>query len=225
MSKYKIDAPKFDKDSRELQNNIEKLDLELKNILLAPNEFTAIKSNKVEFLKKDCETKIIMMKTDLNMIPDSAKKKDEVLISLCQLNKLITKFDTCKQNYIKVLNFDKKVKKSIKQQDEKTQFVGVAKSIKNGTNMIKEATKTMLSVEEDEKEVMTELIKHRNIIEESSKKLDQTEGYLNQSQRVLRSLYKKVITNKLILIGLIIVLGLLNMLILYMKLKSKLGYS
>ena len=30
MSKYKIDAPKFDKDSRELQNNIEKLDLELK---------------------------------------------------------------------------------------------------------------------------------------------------------------------------------------------------
>lgn len=91
--------------------------------------------------------------------------------------------------------------------------------------MIKEATKTMLSVEEDEKEVMTELIKHRNIIEESSKKLDQTEGYLNQSQRVLRSLYKKVITNKLILIGLIIVLGLLNMLILYMKLKSKLGYS
>ena len=83
MSKYKIDAPKFDKDSRELQNNIEKLDLELKNILLAPNEFTAIKSNKVEFLKKDCETKIIMMKTDLNMIPDSAKKKDEVLISLC----------------------------------------------------------------------------------------------------------------------------------------------
>ena len=165
------------------------------------------------------------MKTDLNMIPDSAKKKDEVLISLCQLNKLITKFDTCKQNYIKVLNFDKKVKKSIKQQDEKTQFVGVAKSIKNGTNMIKEATKTMLSVEEDEKEVMTELIKHRNIIEESSKKLDQTEGYLNQSQRVLRSLYKKVITNKLILIGLIIVLGLLNMLILYMKLKSKLGYS
>ena len=78
MSKYKIDAPKFEKDKRELHNNIEKLDLELKNILLAPNDFTAIKSNKIEFLKKDCETKIIMIKTDLNMIPDSAQKKEEV---------------------------------------------------------------------------------------------------------------------------------------------------
>lgn len=91
--------------------------------------------------------------------------------------------------------------------------------------MMKEATKTMLSVEDDEKEVMTELIKHRNIMEESSKNLDQTDGYLNQSQRVLRSLYKKVITSKLILIALIIVLGLLNMLILFMKIKSKLGYG
>jgi|LauGreDrversion4_2_1035121.scaffolds.fasta_scaffold1698000_1 hypothetical protein len=78
MSKYKIDAPKFDKDKRDLQNNIEKLETELKNILLSPNEFTAIKSNKLEYLKKDCETKIIMMKTDLNMIPNSAQKKDEV---------------------------------------------------------------------------------------------------------------------------------------------------
>ena len=101
----------------------------------------------------------------------------------------------------------------------------VAKNIKNGTNMMKEATKTMLSVEDDEKEVMTELIKHRNIMEESTKKLEQTDGYLNQSQRVLRSLYKKVITNKLILIALIVVLGMINILVLYMKVKSKLGYS
>ena len=91
--------------------------------------------------------------------------------------------------------------------------------------MMKEATRTMLAVEEDEKEVMTELIKHRNIMEESTKKLEQTDGYLNQSQRVLRSLYKKVITNKLILVALVVVLGLLNLLILYMKLKSKLGYN
>ena len=100
----------------------------------------------------------------------------------------------------------------------------VAKNIKNGTNMMKEATKSMLAVEDDEKEVMTELIKHRNIMEEGTKKLEQTDGYLNQSQRVLRSLYKKVITNKLILVALIIVLGMLNILVLYMKIKSKLGY-
>lgn len=101
--------------------------------------------------------------------------------------------------------------------------MNVAKSIKTGTKMMKEATQTLLSAEEDEKEVMTELIKHRNIMEEGDKKLDQADGYLMQSQRVIRSLYKKVITNKLILIALIVVLGMLNALLLYIKLKDKLG--
>ena len=102
-------------------------------------------------------------------------------------------------------------------------LINVSKTMKNGTHMMKEATQTMLAVQEDEKEVMSELVKHRSIMEDAQKKLDQTDGYLNQSQRVLRSLYKKVITNKLILIALIIVLALLNILILYIKIKAKFG--
>lgn len=80
MSKFKIDAPKFEKDKRELLLNIEKLDNELKYLLLNPNDFTNTKSNKIDFLKKDCETKIIMMRTDLNMIPNSESKKEDVMI-------------------------------------------------------------------------------------------------------------------------------------------------
>lgn len=68
---------------------------------------------------------------------------------------------------------------------------------------------------------MTMLQDQTNTFVKISKSLTETDGEVNRSDKVIRSMIKQVFTNKLVLVMLIFLVFLLNCVIIYSKIKSK----
>jgi hypothetical protein len=73
---------------------------------------------------------------------------------------------------------------------------------------------------------MAKLAEQTSILQNTTKKMNEADTYLNRSENLIRNMFKRVFTNKLVLFALIILLVLLNLFLLYVKIKYKvLGYT
>jgi hypothetical protein len=87
---------------------------------------------------------------------------------------------------------------------------------------MKETIKTMADTNEKDKQTMGMLKVQTDILHSTNDKLNEANGYIDRSENIVRNLLKKVFTNKLILFALIILLVIINLFLLYVKLKYKL---
>lgn len=85
--------------------------------------------------------------------------------------------------------------------------------------MMGESIRTMINVNHTDKDTTLVLKKQTETIKNTSQKLQEADGYVQRSELVLRNMIKRIFTNKLVLFALIILLAMINIFLLYIKIK------
>ena len=86
---------------------------------------------------------------------------------------------------------------------------------------MKDTIKLMNGVNERDKETMKSLKNQTNILINTGNLLNEAESYVKKAGKVLNTMIRRATTNKIILIGIIIMLGLINIMLIYYKIKYK----
>ncbi len=82
-----------------------------------------------------------------------------------------------------------------------------------------ESIRTMINVNHTDKDTTLVLKKQTETIKNTTQKLQEADGYVQRSELVLRNMIKRIFTNKLVLFALIILLAMINIFLLYIKIK------
>ncbi len=85
--------------------------------------------------------------------------------------------------------------------------------------MMGESIRTMVNVNNTDKDTQLVLKRQTDTIRNTTQKLNEADGYIQRSELVIRNMIKRVFTNKLVLVALIILLGMINCFLLYIKIK------
>lgn len=85
--------------------------------------------------------------------------------------------------------------------------------------MMGDTLRIMVDVNDTDKHTMQKLKEQTDMIKGSQNKLSDAEGYVSRSEGVIRNMLRRVFTNKLVLFAIIILLGLLNAFLIYVKVK------
>ncbi len=85
--------------------------------------------------------------------------------------------------------------------------------------MMAETIRTLVNVNTTDKDTMASLKKQTDILKNTSGKLSDAEGYYERADAIIRNMIKRVFTNKLVLFALVILLGLINCFLIFIKLK------
>jgi vesicle transport through interaction with t-SNAREs protein 1 len=95
-----------------------------------------------------------------------------------------------------------------------------------GSDLLGDSVKEIIQISETDKKTMGMLKTQTDILHSATGKLNEADGFIDRSEKLVRNMLKRVFTNKLVLFAIIILLVLLNTFILYVKIKYKLlGYK
>ena len=100
-------------------------------------------------------------------------------------------------------------------------LINTNNEIDYGNRKMKDTIKLMNGVNERDKETMKSLKNQTNILINTGNLLNEAESYVKKTAKLLNSMIRRATTNKIILIGIIIMLGLIDVMIFYYKLKYK----
>jgi hypothetical protein len=101
-------------------------------------------------------------------------------------------------------------------------LVNSTKKFDQGTATLIDTIKEVVNINTIDRNTQSLLIAQTNILHGATKKISEADSYLDRSENIVRSLLKRVFTNKLILFALIILLVIINLFLLYVKIKHKL---
>jgi hypothetical protein len=85
--------------------------------------------------------------------------------------------------------------------------------------MMGESIRTMINVNNTDKDTTIVLKRQTETIKNTTQKLHEADGYVQRSELVLRNMIKRIFTNKLVLFALILLLAMINIFLLYIKIK------
>ena len=85
--------------------------------------------------------------------------------------------------------------------------------------MMSETIRTMVNVNNTDKDTQLVLKKQTDNLKNTTNRLADADGYLQRSELVIRNMIKRVFTNKLVLVALIVLLAVINIFLLYIKVK------
>ncbi len=100
-------------------------------------------------------------------------------------------------------------------------LINTNNDIEYGNKKMKESIKLISNVNDTDKETMRSLKNQTNILVNTGNLLNEAESYVKKTAKLLNSMIRRATTNKIILIGIIIMLGLIDVMIFYYKLKYK----
>ena len=89
----------------------------------------------------------------------------------------------------------------------------------SGSNFLSNSIKVMRGVNERDNQTMSKLVVQTESITNAKENLNNVESILGRSEKIVRRLLRRVQTNKLLLITIIVLLTLTIILVIYMKLK------
>ena len=103
----------------------------------------------------------------------------------------------------------------------KAKLISTGKNLTIGNSMLTDSIKTMTNVNNRDTTTLQLLNNQTETIIEGKNKLNEVDNIITRSNKLVRGLIRKVSTNKILLVAIIIMLGLLILLILYLKIKKR----
>ncbi len=97
----------------------------------------------------------------------------------------------------------------------------ISQNLNEGTNVMGETLRTMINVTSTDKDTNLVLKRQTENIQNATNKLNEADAYIGRSDNILRNMLRRVFTNKLVLVGMIILLGLIDAFLFYIKVKYK----
>jgi hypothetical protein len=92
--------------------------------------------------------------------------------------------------------------------------------------MMSETIRTLANVNSTDKDTMATVQKQTDSLKKTQEKLNEAEGFVDLTNKILRNMLRRVFTNKIVLFGLLVLLALINAFLIYNKLKHNvLGFK
>lgn len=195
-----------------LTKNIHLLETKMNTLLLSPTPSKSL-IDELQPLLSQCQNQMNEMEIELSSY--SQKTKDKY-----QLSTLKTQFNKVKILYTQLENHHY----SICDDDTRSMLIQSNQEINEGNAQITESIRLMTQTNQTDLNTMISLNQQTKIIFSSADLLQGAEAFLKRTNQQLRSMINKAIANKLILIGILFLLVLINIFILYYKLKNKFVY-
>ena len=201
-----------------LSKKISILENNINSALLSPSSITNKKLNEIESLLNECDKIYLSMEVELSSYSMKTKEKFNLPYFKSKMNQL-------KGNFKEVENLsnlkDENENSNLMSDETRQNLINTNNDIEYGNKKMKESIKLISNVNDTDKETMRSLKNQTNILVNTGNLLNEAESYVKKTAKLLNSMIRRATTNKIILIGIIIMLGLIDVMIFYYKLKYK----
>jgi hypothetical protein len=92
----------------------------------------------------------------------------------------------------------------------------------HGSNVITASLRNLRDINDTDRQTMGKLEDQTKMLESGINKLATSEQYVDRSDNILKNMLKRVFTNKLVLFAIILLLGCINLFLVYIKVKYRL---
>lgn len=210
-----FDTPDISPDTKnQVAKNISTLETKINTALLSPSSLSVSAFNEIEKLL--AQTEKLYHDMEVELASYSQKTKDKY-----NLGQFKSKISQLKGNLKELESLSIEKKSSDDFDDEaKEQLISSNAALDEGNRKMAESIKIMHQVNQTDKNTMQSLKNQTNIIMNSSQLLNEAEAYIRKSGQILSSMINKALADKIILITIIILLGLINVMLIYYKIKK-----
>lgn len=197
-----------------LTKNISLLETKLNSLLLSPTPSKSSISELIPLLSQ-CQREINEMEIELSSY--SQKTKDKYALST-----LRSKFNRAKAKFEELESTINNNNTNLIIDDEaRSSLIRSNQNINEGSAKMTESIRLMNQTNQTDRETMHSLNKQTNMIISSNDILQGSEAFIKRTNQLLNSMINKALANKLILVCILVLLVLINIFILYIKLKKK----
>ena len=196
------------------------LENQINSALLSPNSITNKKIDEIELLLNECDKIYRSMEVELSSYSKKKKKKYNLPFFKSKMNQLKGNFKEI-ENLSNLKNDNENEDSNLMSNETRDYLINTNNEIDYGNRKMKDTIKLMNGVNERDKQTMQSLKNQTNILINTGNLLNEAESYVKKAGKVLNSMIRRATTNKIILIGIIIMLGLINIMLIYYKIKYK----
>ena len=196
------------------------LENQINSALLSPNSITNKKIDEIELLLNECDKIYRSMEVELSSYSIKTKEKYNLPFFKSKMNQLKGNFKEI-ENLSNLKNENENEDSNLMSNETRDYLINTNNEIDYGNRKMKDTIKLMNGVNERDKETMKSLKNQTNILINTGNLLNEAESYVKKAGKVLNTMIRRATTNKIILIGIIIMLGLINIMLIYYKIKYK----
>ena len=196
------------------------LENQINSALLSPNSITNKKIDEIELLLNECDKIYRSMEVELSSYSIKTKEKYNLPFFKSKMNQLKGNFKEI-ENLSNLKNENENEDSNLMSNETRDYLINTNNEIDYGNRKMKDTIKLMNGVNERDKQTMQSLKNQTNILINTGNLLNEAESYVKKAGKVLNSMIRRATTNKIILIGIIIMLGLINIMLIYYKIKYK----
>ena len=197
------------------------LENQINSALLSPNSITNKKIDEIELLLNECDKIYRSMEVELSSYSIKTKEKYNLPFFKSKMNQLKGNFKEIENLSILKNENNENEDSNLMSDETRDYLINTNNEIDYGNRKMKDTIKLMNGVNERDKETMKSLKNQTNILINTGNLLNEAESYVKKAGKVLNSMIRRATTNKIILIGIIIMLGLINIMLIYYKIKYK----
>ena len=203
-----------------LTKKIITLENQINSALLSPNSLTNKKIDEIELLLNECDKIYRTMEVELSSYSIKTKEKYNLPFFKSKMNQLRGNFKEI-ENLSNLKNENENEDSNLMSNETRDYLINTNNEIDYGNRKMKDTIKLMNGVNERDKQTMQSLKNQTNILINTGNLLNEAESYVKKAGNVLKSMIRRATTNKIILIGIIIMFGLINIMLIYYKIKYK----
>jgi hypothetical protein len=197
------------------------LENQINSALLSPNSITNKKIDEIELLLNECDKIYRSMEVELSSYSIKTKEKYNLPFFKSKMNQLKGNFKEIENLSILKNENNENEDSNLMSNETRDYLINTNNEIDYGNRKMKDTIKLMNGVNERDKETMKSLKNQTNILINTGNLLNEAESYVKKAGKVLNTMIRRATTNKIILIGIIIMLGLINIMLIYYKIKYK----
>lgn len=209
-----LDSPDITAESKiALNKKISFLEDKINAALLNPASSSPSSISEIENTLNEAESLLREMEVELSSYSAKTKERYNLPSLKSKLNSLSLKFHELESyHHNKVYEIG---------DEDKERLISAHKEIDESNAKMKESIRLMSGVTQTDKDTMHSLKNQTSTLLNTANLLHEADSYIKKSAKVVNSMINRAMTNKIIMIGIDIMLGLINIFLVYYKIKNK----
>lgn len=209
-----LDSPDITIESKiALNKKISFLEDKINAAILNPASSSPSSISEIENTLNEAESLLREMEVELSSYSAKTKERYNLPSLKSKLNSLSLKFHEIESyHHNKVYEIG---------DEDKERLISAHKEIDESNAKMKESIRLMSGVTQTDKDTMHSLKNQTSTLLNTANLLHEADSYIKKSAKVVNSMINRAMTNKIIMIGIDIMLGLINIFLVYYKIKNK----
>lgn len=209
-----LDSPDISPETKTaLNKKISLIESKINSANISPSSISQSTLSEIEKLLSDADSLYRDMEVELSTYSKKTKER-------YNLPNLKVKLSSLRNKFAELESFASKKGYELDDED-KEKLISAHKDIDEGNMKMAESIRIMSNVNQTDKDTMRSLKNQTTTLINTTNILSEADSYIKKSAKVVNSMINRAMTNKVIMIGIVIMLGIINILLIYYKLKNK----